>query len=142
MKFLTWNIRWGGENRVDAILAALLEHNADVIVLTEFRQNTAGAKIRAGLSEAGWPHQTESDVPSRQLGIFIGSKTPIDNVGPLFPDGSEPYRVHRTDIGEMTIVGAYLPYDKSGREVWDDFLTAIPTLADRSALLMGDLNAG
>ncbi|GIO27984.1 hypothetical protein J43TS3_25950 [Ornithinibacillus bavariensis] len=40
LKILTWNIRHGGTKyTLDKIIQSLIFHNADVVVLTEFRNN-------------------------------------------------------------------------------------------------------
>jgi len=37
MKLLTWNIKHGGSSRINNILQTLVNHDPDLIVLTEFR---------------------------------------------------------------------------------------------------------
>ena len=54
MKLITLNIRHGGGKRVPRILEYLRTLNADVIVLTEFRENANAIALRAGLWESGF----------------------------------------------------------------------------------------
>jgi hypothetical protein len=53
LRILTWNIRAGGGTRLPRIGAALAVHNADVLVLTEYRSGEAGQRLRAVLRDLG-----------------------------------------------------------------------------------------
>jgi len=64
IKVLIWNILRGGRNRVPQIKAALSKHNADVVFLSEFRNNNAGEpstginiqkQVWKSSSGLGWP---------------------------------------------------------------------------------------
>jgi hypothetical protein len=47
MRLLTWNLRHGGgARRMPWITLSLLEHKADVVVLTEFRRHVGGTDSR------------------------------------------------------------------------------------------------
>ena len=57
MKLLTWNILKGGSReRFDNIAQTLINHNADVIILTEYWDEN-GEVIRNALENAGWVYQ-------------------------------------------------------------------------------------
>ena len=47
MRLLTWNLQHGGGSRIGGIAEALLPYEADVLVLSEFRNNKSGADLRA-----------------------------------------------------------------------------------------------
>src|SRR5260370_20760854 len=53
---LTWNIQGGGK-RIPAIMSTLIEHNADVLVLTEYRGTSACRELGSQLSAGGWAYQ-------------------------------------------------------------------------------------
>ena len=57
MKILTLNIRHGGGNRVNTIMSRLINQDADILVVTEFRENRNSLKIKEALKENGyyWP---------------------------------------------------------------------------------------
>lgn len=42
IKLLTWNIRQGGRKAIQEIVVALNFHDADLIVITEFKENPSG----------------------------------------------------------------------------------------------------
>ena len=142
MKILSWNIRFGGQQRVDGILSALARHDADIIILTEYQPGSPCKKIHDVLAENGWPHQSASDVPKRQLGVLIASKFPMENASPFFEAGPEPFRVHKASVEGITVVGAYLPYEKYGTEVWDHFCAEFGIHQNEEIIVMGDFNAG
>lgn len=50
MRLLAWNVRAGGGARIEAIAAALARHDADILVLSEYRNGLAGARLRAALA--------------------------------------------------------------------------------------------
>jgi integrase len=47
MRLVTLNLRHGGGRRMPALLAALLGHAPDVVVLTQHRHNAASTLLRA-----------------------------------------------------------------------------------------------
>jgi len=53
MKIMEWNIRHGGaKKKQDKIIDNIIGYNADIIILTEYRENK-GQKIKSRLSESG-----------------------------------------------------------------------------------------
>ena len=53
MRVFTLNIRHGGGSRIEKILDEIKAIDADIVVLTEFRNNRAGGAIRNGLTATG-----------------------------------------------------------------------------------------
>jgi hypothetical protein len=53
LRVLTWNIRAGGASRIQAIGTALAPHDADVLVLTEYRDGPSAPALRAELERLG-----------------------------------------------------------------------------------------
>ena len=43
MRVVTWNLQHGGGRRVDQVVEALEAYEADVLVLSEYRNNGRGA---------------------------------------------------------------------------------------------------
>ncbi len=50
MRLLAWNIRAGGGARIEAIVTALAQREAQILVLSEYRDGVAGARLRAALA--------------------------------------------------------------------------------------------
>ena len=58
MRLLAWNIRQGGGTRLAAIAEALMRHEADVLVLSEYRGGDAALRLREALARLGYKHVT------------------------------------------------------------------------------------
>ena len=72
MRLLTWNIRAGGGKRLPPILAAISGHEADVLVLTEYRSGEAGVRLRAALTDLGYAWLSPMEPPgTRNTGSRI-----------------------------------------------------------------------
>ena len=59
VRLLAWNIRQGGGSRLVGIMAALARHDADVLILSEYRGGDSSDRLRAALRVAGFRHVTE-----------------------------------------------------------------------------------
>jgi endonuclease/exonuclease/phosphatase family metal-dependent hydrolase len=46
MRLLAWNIRQGGGSRLGRIADALARHEADILVLSEYRGGESAARLR------------------------------------------------------------------------------------------------
>ena len=153
MRILTWNLcHGGGARRMPAITLALLEHRADVMVLTEFR-STIGGQIAGILADHGLVHQQTTELPRGCNGILVASRSPLD-VAPAVPVAAGPgrpastgrrlTRVHFPEAG-FSLVGLHVPPDGrgSGREaVFQDAVGIAEESRDRECILIGDFNAG
>ena len=71
LRVLTWNIRQGGGTRLPPIAAALAQHEADVLVISEYRGGKSGERLRAALAAIGYPHATASTPPAGGNGFRI-----------------------------------------------------------------------
>jgi len=78
MKIMEWNIRHGGDKKKqDKIIDNIIGYDADIIILTEYRENK-GERIKSRLSESGWKQQLSTEPPENTNGIFIASKYHIE----------------------------------------------------------------
>ena len=50
LRLLAWNIRQGGGTRLSRIVAAIEQHEADMLVLSEYRGGESGERLRAALA--------------------------------------------------------------------------------------------
>ena len=142
MKILTWNIRHGGRRRLEAILDRLFRHDADIIVLTEFRNNDAGEKIQEQLDTAGWEHRVASEAVPNRNGVLVASRAEIVCSGNLAEDLPEPHRLLDVRFDNLRIVGVYMPSLAEKLPYWDRLLDAAPKLVREPALMIGDFNTG
>lgn len=152
MLIATWNLN----NRVgmtpfrpEAANAAIAL-GADLMVLTEFYPQQHEATFRNTLKNAGWPHQEMSkDTGARANRILIASRCPIQTLSIPPPDFDQQFPanvlcIEVPSVG-ISIVGVRVPwYNKKSAGLvipaWDWLEETAAFLADRSAVIMGDLN--
>jgi len=141
MRLLTLNLRHGGGRRMPALLAHLLRHEADVLVLSEHRHNAASALLREGLAAAGYGAQAASHDGPRQNHLLVASRLPL---------APAPQRLLRGDrmrllplrVGGLLLVAVHLPNLKAKLPHWRALLALAGRLAAEPALYMGDFNSG
>jgi exonuclease III len=142
LRLLTLNIRHGGGRRTEAIADALTSSDAEVIILTEFRENASARVLRERLAAKGWQQQASSEPPARTNGVFVAARAPFTampaHVG--VPEGS--WRWLEIDFGALTLVATYFPL--SGRKLpyWDWVMERARERTDAPCILMGDFNTG
>lgn len=147
MKILTWNIKHGGSSRIDDILQTLVNHNPDLMVLTEFRVKNE-IQIRSHLKNAGWYFQLSSNPEKNTNGIFIACKEPIE----LYEIEQDrmPNAQHRwlnilvPRLG-LYVLGVHIPGsgDKWGKEnFWKAVVQYAEDRIDTQSIIIGDYNTG
>jgi exonuclease III len=141
LRLLAWNIRQGGGTRLSRIVAAIAQHEADVLILSEYRGGESGERLRAALAASGYGHATGATPPSGGNGVLIAARHPFDDGGPLTDAVPEPYRVVRAYLGPLRIYGVYMPNLLKKVPYWQTLIAALaaePLQAD--ALAIGDFN--
>lgn len=148
MKIQTWNIRHGGKKtEIEKIVESFILHNADTIIVTEYRDNLNGSKIKDELRKSGWIFQYSSLPPENQNGVLILSKMDFEIV-PM--DNSLPKAKHRwLDISfidiDLSILGVHIPgyRDKWGKkDFWQNLLKFAKDKVDDNYIILGDFNTG
>jgi exodeoxyribonuclease III len=151
VKVMAWNIlHGGGAARMPRIALALVEHDADVIVLTEFRTHVGG-QIRSILADHGWVHQRSSQPGRRQNGVLVASRwrleDPPDPAPSVFSAGICGRRWVDVFLPELEvgIAGIHVPCE--GRDsTRAAFLKGVIEVARRRVkapfMFVGDFNLG
>ncbi|MFG0327398.1 MAG: endonuclease/exonuclease/phosphatase family protein [Phycisphaerales bacterium JB037] len=146
-KLLAWNILHGGSSRrLPQIALSLLEHDADTIVLTEFRTHVGG-QLRGLLADHGWHHQRCTQPPPRTNGILIASRSPLED--PRLPEPPESLSqrwlgARLPDLG-LDLLALHLPdrlTDARRLVAWNALLDLARAARDTHLAIVGDLNAG
>ena len=139
LKVLSWNIRQGGGTRILKILSKLTSLSAEVVVLSEYKNNDAGARIRAGLLSAGYRYQYVSAARPSDNSAAIFSKLPGSSL--LYPnaDADYPHNVLAAEYEAFKIFGMYLPHKKKHKLF--DFLIEEAQSA-KPGIMVGDFNSG
>ena len=142
MKILSWNIRQGGGSRIERIQTVIAAHNPEILVLSEFRNNLAGANLRQWLAHFGHQHQAVPEtVEPRTNSVLVSSRLPFQKM--VFP--TLEFNMHRcvgARFNRLTLLGLYFPVMEAKRPVFA-FLKALPRqYLKKESLIIGDLNTG
>jgi exonuclease III len=146
VKILAVNIRAGGSRAtIEAMVARCLEHAPDCIVLSEFRDNPVGARVRALLLEGGFAHQAHSShrgsngVLLAARDAFVQLENPFGLSADEYPDA-----ILEGAFEELRLLGVYLP----GQDRKRPHLRCLISTAQHfdetgiAALCIGDFNSG
>jgi len=148
MKILTWNIRHGGKkSEIDNIIKSLIRHNTDISIITEFRENDNGNRIRAELQKLGWSYQYSSSPPENQNGILVLSKIDfkIKEREYLLPKATHRWVDIYIPNEDLSILGVHIPAykDKWDKEdFWQNLVLFAKEKANENYIIIGDFNTG
>lgn len=143
---LTWNILHGGGNRrTPRILLSLLELQADVMVITEYR-TTLGGQVRGILADHGWEHQACTEPGPRRNGILIASRTPLRAKEAAVPAcfAGKWLEAHVPALG-LSVLGVHVPEVRHGDrkvQAWTYLEAFARSRRGDSLAIIGDLNTG
>lgn len=139
-RLLTWNIRAGGGARIAAIGAALAAQEADVLVLTEYRDGPAGPALRSELQRLGYRWMTGHMPPRGRNGVLIAARRRLREIGPLTPTVPEPWRMLDVLVGRVRLTGVYMPNLRAKVPYWEALIQALAARSGESAVALGDFN--
>ena len=142
MKILTFNIQHGGGTRVSAILESILDHNPDILVLTEFRQNKNAAIIKNNLYKSGYIYSSSSSLNPKQNSVFIASK--FHFVASLFPLElkEDTHRALFAQFQDINILGVYFAQKELKINLFNFINNNFINLSNNNGLVIGDFNTG
>ncbi len=139
MRLLAWNIRQGGGARLAAIAAALARHDADVLVLSEYRGGEAALRLREMLAALGYRHATAAMPPPGRNGVLIASRRRFRTHAVLCETVPEPYKMVAVEFARLRLCGIYMPNLKAKVPYWEALLAALAA-AEGNVLAIGDFN--
>jgi exodeoxyribonuclease-3 len=141
LRLLAWNIRQGGGTRLAAITQAVARHDADVLVISEYRGGDSAARLRAALAAIGYAHVTTLTPPAGGNGVLIAARTPFDDGGPVSEAVPDPARMVRAYFGSLRVYGIYMPNLIKKVPYWQTLIAALAAESlDAQALAIGDFN--
>lgn len=140
MRLLAWNIRQGGGARLAAITAAMARHEADVVIISEYRGGEAGARLRDALAAIGYRYSTRMTPPAGRSGVLIAGRRRFRQHGPLSQALPEPYRIVGVELRGIRLCGVYMPNLLAKVPYWEALIVALAAEAGRAALAVGDFN--
>jgi len=139
LRILAWNIRQGGGSRLKAISAALMRHEADVLVISEFRGGDAAGRLRVALAKLGYGHMTAMTPPPHRNGVLIAALNPLNELGPVCGGVAEPYRMVGAEIAGLRLCGVYMPNMLAKVPYWRGLIARL-AWERGDALAIGDFN--
>jgi exodeoxyribonuclease-3 len=140
MRLLAWNIRQGGGARLPAIVEALARHDADVLVLSEYRGGDSALRLREALERLGYPHTTSPRPPPGKVGVLIAARRRLRAPAALDEALPEPHRLVHVEIGKLSLCGVYMPNLLAKVPYWEAVVANLASKIDRHALAIGDFN--
>ena len=140
LRLLAWNIRQGGGTRLPAITEALARHDADILILSEYRGGPSGDRLRLALAALGYRHATGVTPPAGRNGVLIAARQPFDEHGAVCAVLPEPYRMVQIECAGLRLCGVYMPNLLRKVPYWEGLIAALSVVADRPALAIGDFN--
>ena len=140
LRLLTWNIRAGGGSRIAAIAAALEPHDADVLVLTEYRDGPSVYALHTELERLGYKWLTRRLPPRGRNGVLIASRRRMNEIGHLSFAVDEPWRMHEVLIGRIRLIGVYMPNLRAKIPYWEALIRLLSQRVAESVLAIGDFN--
>jgi exodeoxyribonuclease III len=140
VRLLAWNIRQGGGTRLLAICEAILRHDADVLVISEYRGGDAALRLNEALERLGYTHRTALRPPPGKTGVMVAARRRFRAHAVLDETLPEPYRLVHVEIGRLSLCGVYMPNLLAKVPYWEAVVASLATRIDGHALAIGDFN--
>lgn len=140
IKILSWNIQAGGGSRVRKIIHRIISSKAQIVVLSEFRNNATGMIIRNGLLKAGYRYQAVTHSESNDNSVIIVSIIPFSSK--LFPNADPNFsgNILSAEFSAFNLMGVYMPHKK--KHVLFEYAHDEITKSSVPYILAGDFNSG
>lgn len=146
MRIFALNIRHGGGPRDGKLLAAIRRQEADAVVLTEFRSNATGQRLKAGLEESGFLVQVDSEPMRLEGGVLIAAR--LGTVIPLAVSRRTLSQEHwcrfaEVDLGHFRLGGIYFPPKRQQVDLFwaEHFHGLAAARKTKPYLFIGDFNS-
>jgi len=139
VRLLAWNIRQGGGSRLPRIAEALARHDADILILSEYRGGAAAALLCQALKPLGYRHLSATAPPPGRNGVLVAARGPFREHGAIDSALPEPYRLVRIDFTSIELFGVYMPNLLAKVPYWRALIAAL-SATNGDALAIGDFN--
>jgi exodeoxyribonuclease-3 len=140
VRLLAWNIRQGGGSRLLPICEAIGRHDADVLVISEYRGGDAALRLCEALARLGYPYMTSLRPPPGKSGVLIAARRRFRAHAPLDAALPEPYRLVHVEIGKLSLCGVYMPNLLAKVPYWEAVVAGLAARIDGHTLAIGDFN--
>ena len=136
---LSWNIRQGGGSRLKGIKSYINQSTAQIVVLSEFRNNMSGLNLRHSLLLNGYRYQGVGSAKSDANSVLIASKLPFNSHLYIDIDTEYAANVIMAEFAAFNLYGCYLPHKKKHKLF--SFLIE-EAQKEKHIIIAGDLNSG
>ena len=140
MRLLAWNIRQGGGSRLSRIAEALKHHDAEIVVLSEYRGGPSAPRLRGALHSLGYRYVTALLPPPGRNGVLVAARRPFCEHGAVGTELPEPYRMISVDFETFRLIGVYMPNLLAKVPYWEALIAALSSQSPSRALAIGDFN--
>jgi hypothetical protein len=140
MRLLAWNIRQGGGSRLPRIADALKRHDAEIVVLSEYRGGPSALRLCAALRSLGYGHATTLVPPPSCNGVLVAARGPFRGHGVVDMRLPEPYRMVSVDFATFRLIGIYMPNLRAKIPYWEALIATLSSQSANRALAIGDFN--
>jgi len=142
VKIVSLNIQHGGGKRVERIVGYLDHQSADVIVLTEFRENANARSLRSALATLGYQHFAAASIDPRMNSVCIFSKQPF--IPCTYPKltKSDRSRIVSVQFEKLTVLGVYFSQNKAKSSLFNFLLERGCDPLESEHMFLGDFNTG
>jgi exodeoxyribonuclease-3 len=140
MRLLAWNIRQGGGSRVPRIADALARHEADILILSEYRGGEAAGRLRAALAHLGYRFATAVAPPPGRSGVLIAARCAFLDDGAVGVGLPEPYRMVAVEFAAFRLIGIYMPNLLAKVPYWETLISTLRSRNGGHTLAVGDFN--
>ena len=139
LRILSWNIRQGGGSRIRAITRRIVSADAQIVILSEFRNNAKGTLLRNKLLESGYRHQFVSQAQANENSVLICSH--FAGNSRVFNSAAWDYaqNIIVVDYSAFSVYGMYLPHKKKHKLFQ---LLSSEVSEHTPSILAGDFNTG
>lgn len=126
---------------MNSIISVLEKESADVLILTEYRNNKVSELLKSSLKDFGYNYQYTIDTEPRVNSVLIATK--IEFLSETFEElGEHRNRVIKLQNSVYTIFGCYFPLNKHKKKVFEFLLAQIEKNKDQNIIIAGDYNTG
>jgi hypothetical protein len=132
-----WSIRQGGGSRLSLIADALKCHDADIVVLSEYRGGPSAPRLCAALHALGYPHARRL---SHRLAATVCSSPPDSPFADTAPSTWDPYRMVTVDFATFRLIGIYMPKPARENPLLGSAIATLSSQSAKRALAIGDFN--
>lgn len=140
LRLFAWNIRQGGGLRLAAIANAIERHEADIVVISEYRGGDSAQRLGRELARLGYSQATSLRPPAGRNGVLIAARRPFREIGVLSEALPEPHRIVAIEIAGLRLFGVYMPNLLPKVPYWEALIAALAKEVEGSALAIGDFN--